>query len=407
MRPARILVVIGPGLLVAATGVGAGDLATAAFAGGHLGMACLWAVLVGAVLKFTLTEGLARWQLATGETLIEGAVTRLGWPVRVLFPLYLLPWSLVVGAALMSACGVCAHALLPVFDDPVLGKIVFGLAHSALGAAVVLRGGFGLFERMMQVCVGAMFLIVVVTAVLLAPDWGEVWRGLSIPSVPQAAGAGPGWIVALVGGVGGTLTVLCYGYWIRERGRDGPEALTITRVDLAVGYFVTAVFGLAMVILGSTVGVEGSGEGLIVDLAQRLEQRVGPAGRWAFLVGSWGAVFSSLLGVWQAVPYIFADFAGHAMGRAGPVDTRGRLYRGYLLGLATLPALGLAVGFERVQQVYAVVGALFLPLLAVVLLMLVRRRTLGALGNGRLGVLALWLTLAFFVAFAWLKIAAG
>jgi len=53
------------------------------------------------------------------------------------------------------------------------------------------------------------------------------------------------------------------------------------------------------------------------------------------------------------------------------------------------------------------VRALFLPLLAVVLLILVRRKTLGALGNGRLGVLALWLTLAFFGAFVWLKFAPG
>jgi uncharacterized membrane protein len=65
---------IGPGLLLAATGVGAGDLATASFVGGLLGTAVLWAVIFGAFLKFVVTEGLARWQLATGETLIEGAV---------------------------------------------------------------------------------------------------------------------------------------------------------------------------------------------------------------------------------------------------------------------------------------------------------------------------------------------
>jgi Mn2+/Fe2+ NRAMP family transporter len=69
---------IGPGLLLAATGVGAGDLATASFAGGLLGTAVLWAVVFGAFLKFVVTEGLARWQLATGETLIEGAVSRGG-----------------------------------------------------------------------------------------------------------------------------------------------------------------------------------------------------------------------------------------------------------------------------------------------------------------------------------------
>ncbi len=41
------LSILGPGILVAATGVGAGDLATAAFTGSRLGLACLWAVVLG------------------------------------------------------------------------------------------------------------------------------------------------------------------------------------------------------------------------------------------------------------------------------------------------------------------------------------------------------------------------
>ena len=101
----RLLHVIGPGLIVAATGVGAGDLATAGFAGTHLGTAVLWAVGLGAFLKFVLTEGLARWQLATGETILEGAVRRLGPIARIVFVLYLLPWTFFVGAALISASG--------------------------------------------------------------------------------------------------------------------------------------------------------------------------------------------------------------------------------------------------------------------------------------------------------------
>ena len=61
---------VGPGILVAATGVGAGDLATAAFTGTKLGVAILWVVVLGAFIKFVLNEGLTRWQLATGSTLL-------------------------------------------------------------------------------------------------------------------------------------------------------------------------------------------------------------------------------------------------------------------------------------------------------------------------------------------------
>jgi len=48
--------------------------------------------------------------------------------------------------------------------------------------------------------------------------------------------------------------------------------------------------------------------GLIVALADRLQGPLGATGRWVFLIGAWGALFSSLLGVWRAVPYLFADF---------------------------------------------------------------------------------------------------
>jgi Mn2+/Fe2+ NRAMP family transporter len=63
-----MVAVAGPGLLLAATGVGGGDLATGSIVGSLLGTAVLWAVVVGAFLKYVVTEGLARWQLATGET---------------------------------------------------------------------------------------------------------------------------------------------------------------------------------------------------------------------------------------------------------------------------------------------------------------------------------------------------
>ena len=100
---------VGPGLMLAASGVGAGDLAGGAFAGMHLGTAVLWAVVVGAFFKYVITEGLARWQLATGTTLLEGAVLRLGRPVQWGFLVYLLIWTFGVGTSLISACGVATH----------------------------------------------------------------------------------------------------------------------------------------------------------------------------------------------------------------------------------------------------------------------------------------------------------
>jgi Mn2+/Fe2+ NRAMP family transporter len=296
-----LLAWIGPGLLVAATGVGAGDLATAAFTGNALGTAVLWAVVVGAAVKLLLNEGLARWQLATGETLLEGALSRLPYAVRLAFLGYFLVWSFLVAAALMSACGVTAHAILPLFGSAAADKIAYGLLHGALGALLVRLGGYKLFERVMGGAIVLMFVTVVVTAVRVAPDAARIWRGLLVPAIPEVPGAA-GWTAALLGGVGGTLTVLCYGYWIREEGRDGISDLPACRLDLGLGYAMTALFGIAMVIVGSTVEVTGSGAGLVGALADRREASLGAGARWTFVGGGGAAGASRRVGVWGGVP---------------------------------------------------------------------------------------------------------
>ncbi len=408
MKSPGLLAMMIPGFLVAATGVGAGDLATASFTGSQLGVAVLWAVVVGGVLKFSLTEGLTRWQLVTGETFLEGVAHRFGSMVGWLFLPYLFLWSFFVGSALMSACGVALHAMIPFFENGTHAKIFFGIVSSVVGLGMVLAGGFRLFERVMGVCIGIMFTTVVLTSVLVWPGTREIVSGLFLPTIPDAKGFGITWTVALIGGIGGTLTMLCYGYWIREKGRTGIEAIKVCRIDLGVGYSMTVLFGLAMVIIGSTIEIEGKGAGLLVSLAERLEEPLGLIGRWLFLIGAFGAIFSSLLGVWQAVPYLFADvwYLFFRQGKKVPAEqiTKSIPYRVYLLVLAFLPMLGLLMSFKEVQKLYSVIGSLFIPLLAIALLVLNgRRRWVGNFTNKLLTIVTLLASLVFFGSMAWMK----
>ena len=86
------IAIIIPGILIAATGIGAGDLATASFSGSQLGLAILWAVVIGGLFKYYLTEGLARWQLVTGTTFLEGVANHFGKKVGWFFMAFLLLW---------------------------------------------------------------------------------------------------------------------------------------------------------------------------------------------------------------------------------------------------------------------------------------------------------------------------
>ncbi|GAA5213493.1 Nramp family divalent metal transporter [Corallincola platygyrae] len=407
----KTLSIILPGLLIAATGVGAGDLATAGFAGSHLGVAVLWAVVLGGLFKFALTEGIARWQLVNGDSLIDGLATRFGKPFIYIFLTYLVLWSFFVGSALISASGVSLHALLPILE-PANGKIVFGIVCSLLGLLLVRGGNFALFEKVMGFSIAIMVVIVLSTAVVLWPGNSEVLSGLFIPSIPDVNGKGLTWTVALIGGVGGTLTIFSYGYWIREKHRTSRDDIRTCRIDLMVGYAVTILFGLAMVIIGNTVTVEGKGSGLIINLASSLEAALGPAGKWLFLVGAFFAIFSSLLGVWQAVPYMFADLMKHltpsSSDKSDDSKTSAKLtetssYKLFQLALALVPIMSLWVSFKEVQKLYSIVGTFFMPFLALALLYFNNRKGMGSDKNSLLFNGMLLVTLVFFSYVAWQK----
>ncbi|MCH2141197.1 MAG: Nramp family divalent metal transporter [Phycisphaerales bacterium] len=395
-----LMAVFGPGLLVAATGVGAGDLATAGFAGAKLGTTILWAVVLGALMKFVLTEGIARWQVASQETLVAGVGHRLGRWVLWAFLLYLLPWMWVVAGALISAAGASSQALLPLPVDPLMAKLIWGGLWSLICLGLVWRGGFRVFEICMAASVLIMVTIVVVTAILVDVDGTAAVRGLVIPDVPDVDG-GLSWTMALIGGVGGTVTMLCYGYWLTQQHGEEVVDVRACRIDLAAGYLVTAVFGVAMVLIASGLPAQdGSGVTLLISIAHALEAELGSWSRWIFLLGGWAAIVSSMLGVWQSVPMIFADVVRGAMGRTScspNVLERSSVARWCLVLLATAPAAQAIMSFEKVQLIYTTSGAFFLPLLAVVLLLLLRKSWCGPLASGWLARLATAAVLGFFV----------
>lgn len=370
MKPRFPFAVLMPGILVAATGVGAGDLLTASLAGAQIGPTLLWAAVVGCVLKWSLNEGIARWQMATKTTLLEGWSTHLGKWVRWVFLIYFLFWSLMVGGALINACGIAGDGLFRI-GEPTMSRIIWGVIHSLIGLGLVWIGGFRVFEKAMSICIVVMFVGVIVTALLIRPDWAGLANALVTPNLSPSAIP---WTLGVLGGVGGTVTLLSYGYWIREAGRTGLAGLKTCRLDLAVAYSATALFGMAMILIGSRIQVSKSGSDVALRIAEQLGVVLGEPGRWLFLVGFWGAVFSSLLGVWQSAPYIFANFLAINSQQPTPPDlTKTKPYRHYLLAIAIVPIGMLWFSVKQIQLAYAVMGAAFMPLLALTLLLLNNR----------------------------------
>lgn len=393
---------VGPGIVVAATGVGAGDLVATLIAGSRFGYALLWAAVIGALLKIALAEAVGRWTLASERTLFDGWSSlgggwfagRLNW-AGVYFGLYVVIWGFVYGAAAMTAVALPLAALVPALDLKVWGMLS-GLA----GLLFVWFGGYGLFEKVMTACVGVMFVTVVGLAVIVAPDIPALLTGLW-PTLPPGSAF---YTLGLIGGVGGTITMAAYGYWMNAKGWKGPGWMSVMRLDNRVAYIVTGVFVVAMLIVGAEllnaagIALQGGERGLL-DLDQVLRDRFGAPVSILFLIGFWATSFSSLLGVWQGVSLMFADFVAHVRGHAADSAARGdrsRAFRGFALWL-TFPPMALLFMDRPFGLIvaYGVLGSLFMPFLAGTLLWLLNSPRVptqwrsGPLSNGMLAAAAL------------------
>jgi Mn2+/Fe2+ NRAMP family transporter len=395
------LKLIGPGLVVAATGVGAGDMVTSLAAGTQFGTILIWAIILGAALKFALTEGLGRWYMATRTTILEGWHS-MGWWASIYFMVYLALVTFFFGAAAPSASALATDAmfpgLMPFWLWAVLHSVIFGFG-------ICILGRYRLFERVMKVFVGVMFLTVVSLAVLLTPSLGDLAVGTIVPRMPE--GSLP-FVLAVIGGVGGTFTLVSYTYWVRERGWRRPSWIPMMRTDLGVGYVMTGVFMVAMLVIGAELlfasGASIQDEGGLVELSDPIAERFGAVASWLFLIGFWAAATSSITGAWNGGAYLFGDLVRTI--RRVPEDEEGERYlsekgiyfRAFLVWI-TFPPLLLLTFDEPVAIViiYASLGALFMPFLAITLLWLLNLRVPREFRSGLLSNLILGISVLIFL----------
>src|SRR5215207_6093610 len=104
---------VGPGIVIAVTGVGAGDMISSLVAGTDFGMVLIWAIILGALLKYFLTEGIGRWYMASGQTILQGWRSLGRWAIWY-FVVYLFIVTFVFGAAVTSTAALAVDAAFPV-----------------------------------------------------------------------------------------------------------------------------------------------------------------------------------------------------------------------------------------------------------------------------------------------------
>jgi len=361
----------GPALIVAATGIGASDMIATSVAGARFGPALLWAVLLGAALKGVLGEGIARWQIHSGTPLLHGIHQHLPRWVLFLFAAYLLVWTVGVAAALANGCGLAIANL----SAGAISK-GWGAVACVITATVAVKiGHFDAFNRAMKFLIIAMFVTVIFCGLRFAPPAHLMFTSF----IPVVSAAAVPTVLSLVGGIGGSMTLLSYNY-LPQHAPHSFNRLRAMRIDITIAYAFTALFGISMLLIASQTfhgsGLPPADTDIIRRTALTLATATGPASFYIYSVGFLAAVLASLLGTWQTIPMLVADCYGllrrlpetrhaHAVSRVSGI---------YDFSLGLLAVSGVVFAFVNRSIIlivgYTIVASLIVPFIAAVLLFL-------------------------------------
>src|SRR5262245_2121438 len=260
---------IGPGMVLAASIVGSGELIATTTLGAQAGFAALWVVFFSCLLKPVVQEELGRYTIATGETGLEG-LDHLPGPRLLGGGCLVWAWALMVFITLLqigAMFGGVSQVMNLVLPAVPVGAWV--LAFLALTLALLLGGAYARIEGLAMLKVALFTLLTVLAAGVLSgmPDfrWADVAQGFAL----ELPAAGLSTAVAVFGitGVGASELVM-YPYWCVEKGyaryvgprQDTPEWraraqgwMRVMHVDIVCSMLVYTLATAAFYLLGAGV----------------------------------------------------------------------------------------------------------------------------------------------------------
>ena len=317
---------LGPGVLLAATSIGASHLVLAPRAGMVHGGALLWVVLVAHLIKYPAFDIGPRYAMATGESLLAGYAKVPGpgrWPL-VLFVLFTLAQGVGVAVAVVSiAASVLTVGFGPEFPgwwiDLGLSPLAFwGIAVATVAYVLLVVGrypGMDLINRVMMLVLAGLTLV----AFAMKPPPAEAFAHLVLPVLPAGSVV---LAVALLGWMPTGIDVsIWHSMWAQEkRGRwaacavDGKADKAFltgkAMVDLKVGYGLSIFLGIVFYLLGTyltSAGKPPDGAGVAAAIS---EVYVDILGGWAFplfMLACFFAMFSTCYIVLDGFPRSLAE----------------------------------------------------------------------------------------------------
>lgn len=321
---------IGPGLVLAATAIGASHLVLAPTAGAAFGYALLWAMWFSHLVKYPAFECAPRFAAATGTSLLDGYARvpgPRGWALAV-FLLGTVVQGVTVLAGVLGVAASVAYAAFPGLPIPVW-SLFLGLGIAALLAT----GGFDGLSALSKWMLAGLTAMTVF-AFVARPPGPEFVEGLVRPRIPPESVV---LLAAILGWMPTGIDVAVWhsmwalerrDEWARRRPRSkraaegvAARAFATGRLDLWMGYGLSFVLSVLFVALGAEVlrpaGLVPQGPEVAITMARLYTESLGSWVYPLFMVAAFFGMFSTAYGVMDGFPRAFAQTVVRLWGGSG------------------------------------------------------------------------------------------
>ena len=293
----------GPGAMVAAAFIGPGTVTTATLAGGNFGFTLLWAVAFSVIATLVLQEMTCRLgvvgQLGLGDAIVQKTQSRgLYIPAAAL-----VICAIFIGNAAYEAGNIPGPAVgLPTFS--VMDINLWGVFIGAVAFLLLASGKFRLIEHVLVGLVVCMALVFVGTAVVVAPPFLEILKGLITPTLPENG------ILVIIGLIGTTVVpynLFLHAATLKRHAADG-VTLAEARRDITTSVLGGGLITLCIVITAAAA-LHGSGAPVVSlnDLAPTLQPLLGDSSSTFLAIGFLAAGLSSAITAPLAAAYAVTE----------------------------------------------------------------------------------------------------
>ncbi len=303
---------MGPGIVIALTWLGAGDLVDSAVSGGNYGYALMWAMALALFVRFVFVSIIAKYQLCNqhGESVLAG-LRRIhpGFPIFV--GLLALVFGHGYGSFSVKGAGETTAGLLGL-DSAGFWDETFSFVWVLVAFLIVFRGVFDRVEKAAYLLLGLLSVSLIGVALWAGPNPVAASKGVFLFAVPEQQGSFGVFLVvtSLIGAVGGSIANLLYPYFIEQKGWRGPQYRRLQLYDLAFGTLVVVILNFSVWTVGAEVlHPRGLTINDLSDLTKLLTEVLGRLGGPIFYLGAFAALFSTMVGNATGYGYMLTDIA--------------------------------------------------------------------------------------------------